>query len=119
MARKTLSMLEEVYDSLYRAKGKSESLNEAILRLAGKEAKGNLLEYIRSTTANNRLADSIEKVLKKRSSVQARSRHEETVRKRQMTKASESIDRLRKRSEDSGWSGACEIRKWRDSGRKS
>jgi predicted CopG family antitoxin len=49
MAGKTLSISEEVYNALYRAKGKNESLTEAILRLAGRGAKGSLLEYIRST----------------------------------------------------------------------
>ena len=48
------------------------------------------------------VADSIEKVLGERNSVQVRSLHEETVGKRQMRKAAVSMDRLRKRSIESG-----------------
>jgi len=114
MPRKTLSISEEDYNALYRAKGKNEALSEAVLRIAGRGAKGNLLEYIRSTTPNKQVVDDIEKILEERNSVQVRSKHEETVRKRQMRKAAESTDRLRKRSESPGWSGAREIRKWRD-----
>ena len=106
MARKTLSISEEAYKALYRAKGKNESLTEAILRLAGRGAKGNLLECIRTTTPNNRLANNIERVLETRNSVHIRSAHEETVRKKQMTKAARAIDRLRESSKTPGWSGA-------------
>lgn len=70
-------------------------------------------------TPNNKLANKIEKVLEKKNSIYIRSAHEETVRKRQMTKVAEAMDRLRNRSEDSGWSGTREIRKWRDSRPKS
>jgi len=44
MGRKTLSVSEEAYKALYRFKGKNESLSEAVLRLAGRGAKGGLLE---------------------------------------------------------------------------
>jgi predicted CopG family antitoxin len=115
MARKTLSISEEAYKALYRFKGKNESLSEAVLRLAGRGAKGSLLEYVRSTTPSKQVANNIEKILKGRNSVQVRSLHEETVRKRQMRKAAEATDRLRERLGDAGWSGAREIRKWRDS----
>ncbi len=97
MARKTLSISEEAYKALYRAKGKNESLTETVLRLAGRGSKGRLLEYIRSTTPNKDVADKIDRALKGRNSVQVRSRHEEIVRKREMRKASESTDRLAKR----------------------
>lgn len=119
MARKTLSISEEAYDALYRFKGKNESLSEAVLRLAGRGAKGALLEYIRSTTPNIKVADSIEKILENENSVQVRRRHEETVRKREMRKTSESTDRLRESSKTPGWNGAREIRKWRNARRKS
>jgi hypothetical protein len=39
---------------------------------------------------------------------------EETLRMKQMREASESMDRLRESSKTTGWSGAQEIRKWRD-----
>src|SRR5712691_7823127 len=119
MARKTLSISGEAYNALYRFKGKNESLSEAVLRLAGRGAKGSLLEYVRSTTPSKQVADNIEKVLEERNSIQVRSLHEETVRNRQLRKAAEATDRLRERSDDSGWSGTREIRKWRDSRRRS
>jgi predicted CopG family antitoxin len=100
MARKTLSVSEEAYSALYRAKGKSESVTEAILRLAGRGTKGSLVEYIRSTTTNTRVADSIEKILQQQNSVHVRCRHEEAVRKRQITKAAQAMKRQRSRSKD-------------------
>ena len=39
---------------------------------------------------------------------------EETVRRKQMLKAAESIKKLREESRTPGWSGGREIRKWRD-----
>jgi len=53
-----------------------------------------------------RLANKLKRVLEKRNSVHIRSAHEETVRKRQMTKAARAIDRLRESSKTPGWSGA-------------
>ncbi len=114
MSRKTLTIPEEAYNALFRAKRKNESLTETILRLTGKRAKGNLLEYIRSTGPNNQLADSIEKVLKKRNSIHLRTARLNAVRKKQMTNAARSTDRLRQSSKTPGWSGAQEIRKRRD-----
>jgi len=102
VARKTLSISEEAYKALYRFKGKNESLSKAVLRLAGRGAKGSLLEYVRSTTPSRQVADSIEKVLQERNNIQVRSLHEENVGKRQMRKAAEATDRLRKRSIESG-----------------
>ena len=102
MARKTLSISEEAYRALYRFKGNNKSLSEAVLRLAGRGSKGSLLEYVRSTTPSKQVVDSIEKVLGERNSVQVRSIHEENVREREMRKAAVSMDRLRKRSIESG-----------------
>jgi len=39
---------------------------------------------------------------------------EGTARRKQMREAAESTDRLRESSKTPGWSGAREIRKWRD-----
>jgi len=44
----------------------------------------------------------------------ARQAFEETVRRGKMVRASENIDRLRSEVGRSKWSGAREIRKWRD-----
>jgi hypothetical protein len=48
----------------------------------------------------------------------AREAFEETVRRKRMVEAAESIKKLREDSRTPGWSGAREIRKWRDAGRK-
>jgi predicted CopG family antitoxin len=50
-------------------KSKDESFTKVILSLAQKEGKGNLLDYVRPFPADNELADRIEKVLEKRSSI--------------------------------------------------
>ncbi len=48
----------------------------------------------------------------------AREAFEETIRRKQMREAAEAMDRLRESVKASGWSGAREIRKWRDTRRK-
>src|SRR6266540_3215834 len=117
MTRKTLTISEQAYNTLARVKGKNESFTEVILRLTGKRVKrtkGDLLEYIRSIAPNNQLADSIEKVLEKRNRIHLRTARVNAVRKKQMTDAARSTDRLRQSSKTPGWSGAQEIRKRRD-----
>ncbi len=48
----------------------------------------------------------------------ARQAFEEAVRRREMLEAAQDIDRLREETKSPGWSGAREIRKWRDADRK-
>ncbi len=48
----------------------------------------------------------------------AREAFEETIRRRQMREAAEAMDRLRESVKAPGWSGAREIRKWRDTRKK-
>ncbi len=72
MAHKTLTISEEAYNALARMKSKDESFTKVILRLAQRKGKGNLLDYVRSFPADNELADRIEKVLEKRSSIRIR-----------------------------------------------
>ncbi|HEY4823049.1 MAG TPA: antitoxin VapB family protein [Candidatus Bathyarchaeia archaeon] len=69
MAHKTLTISEEAYNALARVKSKDESFTKVILRLTGKKAKGNLLEYIKSIGPNNELADRLEIVLAERSRI--------------------------------------------------
>jgi AbrB family looped-hinge helix DNA binding protein len=114
MTRKTLTISREAYNTLARIKRKNESFSEVILRITGKKTKGNLLEYIRSIAPDNELADSIEKVLKKRNNIHLRTARLNTVQNKQLTNTSRSMDRLRQSSKTPGWSGAREIRKWRD-----
>jgi len=96
------------------AKGTNKFPTKVIRRPKGKKAKGNLLEYLRSITPNNQLADSIEKVLKKRNSIHLRTARVNAARKREMIKATKSTERLREASKAPGWSGVREIRKWQD-----
>jgi hypothetical protein len=49
----------------------------------------------------------------------AREAFEETIRQEEMAAAAEAIDKLRTHSRTQGWSGAKEIRKWRDASRSS
>jgi len=48
----------------------------------------------------------------------AREAFEDTIRRKQMREAAETMDRLRESVKTSDWSGAREIRKWRDTRRK-
>ncbi len=48
----------------------------------------------------------------------ARQAFEEAVRRREMLEAAQDIHRLREESKSPRWSGAREIRKWRDADRK-
>jgi len=49
----------------------------------------------------------------------ARKAFEESIRQEEMTMAAEGIDRLRTSGRTPGWSGAKEIRKWRDASKSS
>jgi hypothetical protein len=49
----------------------------------------------------------------------ARKAFEEAIRQREMATAAEEIDRLRTSGKTPGWSGAKEIRKWRDASKLS
>ena len=49
----------------------------------------------------------------------ARKAFEEAVKRREMGQAAEAMDRLRESIRSSAWSGAREIRKWRDTKRQS
>lgn len=69
MAHKTLTISEEAYNALSRAKTKDESFTKVILRLTRARVKGNLLEYIQSFAPDIELANKIEKVLQKRNRI--------------------------------------------------
>ena len=49
----------------------------------------------------------------------AREAFEETIRQKQTREAAEAMDKLREFAKAPGWSGAREIRRWRDTQRKS
>ena len=52
-------------------------------------------------------------------SMVARKAFEEAIRQEEMTRAAEEIDRLRATSKTPGWSGAKEVRRWRDASKSS
>jgi hypothetical protein len=52
-------------------------------------------------------------------SLVARKAFEEAIRREEMATAAQGIDRLRTSSKKSGWSGAKEIRRWRDASKSS
>ncbi len=72
MAHKTLTISEEAYNALARAKGRDESFTKVILRLTRKRATGNLLDYVRSFSPDEELASAVEKVLEKRGRIRLR-----------------------------------------------
>jgi len=69
------------------------------------------------------LPEELKREMKKRKktnwSLVARKAFEEEIRHEEMATAAEAIDRLRTSSKATGWSGAKEIRKWRDASKSS
>ena len=49
----------------------------------------------------------------------AREAFEEAMRRKEMAQAAETMDRLRATTRTAGWSGVREIRKWRDTDKRS
>ena len=97
---------ERAYNALARVRGMHETSTNVMLRLTRKTTKGDLLEYLGSTGPNSQLANRIEKILKQRNMTRLRTSRANEVRKRQMTKGSKSIDRMRESSKSIAWSGA-------------
>ena len=67
--------------------------------------------------------EELKREMKKRKktnwSMVARKAFEEAIRQEEMTMAAEGIDRLRASSKTPGWSGAKEVRRWRDASKSS
>jgi hypothetical protein len=67
--------------------------------------------------------EELKREMKKRKrtnwSMVARKAFEEAIRQEEMTRAAEEIDRLRATSKTPGWSGAKEVRRWRDASKSS
>jgi precorrin isomerase len=67
--------------------------------------------------------EGLKREMKKRTrtnwSMVARKAFEEAIRQEEMTRAAEEIDRLRASSKTPGWSGAKEVRRWRDASKSS
>jgi hypothetical protein len=69
------------------------------------------------------VSEDLKREMRKRKNINwswvARKAFEEAIRQEEMTKAAERIDKLRATGKKPGWSGAKEIRKWRDASRSS
>jgi len=63
MVHKAIAISEKTYKALEKLKGKDESINDVVLRLADRM---NLLEYIRATNFSEELADKIEELYNER-----------------------------------------------------
>jgi predicted CopG family antitoxin len=72
MAHKTLTISEEAYHALARLKNRGESFTEVILRIAAKNRKGALLDYVRSQHPDEELARSLEEIVQNRERLSVR-----------------------------------------------
>lgn len=70
-------------------------------------------------TVSEELRREMKKRIKTNWSEVARKAFEEAIRQEEITTAAEAIDKLRTSSKTPGWSGAKEIRKWRDASKSS
>ncbi len=71
-ARKTLTISEEAYRALDRAKGKDEPVTKANVRPSRKKTGTNLLNYVRSFSPDEELASKLEKVVEERGKIRLR-----------------------------------------------
>jgi len=69
MVNKTIAISEKTYKALEKLKGKDESINDVVSRLADRM---NLLEYIRATNFSEELADKIEEFYNERRKMSGR-----------------------------------------------
>jgi len=72
MGHKTITISEEAYEALADLKLKHESFTEAILRLTRKEARGSLLDYVRSLEPDEEFAEIMDEVIRERRKVTLR-----------------------------------------------
>jgi hypothetical protein len=70
-------------------------------------------------TVPKELKREMEKRKKTNWSLVARTAFEEAIHREEMNAAAEAIDKLRTSTPSKGWSGAKEIRKWRDASKSS
>ena len=78
---------------------------------------------MRTANVTITVPEGLRREMKKRKrtnwSMVARKAFEEAIRQEEMTMAAEAIDELRTSSRTPGWSGAKEIRRWRDASKSS
>jgi len=66
MAHKTITISEEVYESLAKHKSPNESFTKAILRLtSGRGRARTLLEFLEGMSPSEDLANQVEKAMKR------------------------------------------------------
>jgi len=66
VAHKTITIPEEAYEALARAKGKKESFTYAILRIVKRRQEGTLLDYVRSIEPDEEFAKTLDDIVKER-----------------------------------------------------
>jgi len=73
MAHKTLTISEEAYNALAKAKNRGESFTDVVLRLTTKRKAGTLLDYVHSIDPDEELAQALEEIVKNRERFSVRS----------------------------------------------
>ena len=66
MAHKTITISEEAYEALAKAKTEKESFTDVILRIVKKRKEGTLLEYLRKLEPDEEFAKVLERILEER-----------------------------------------------------
>ncbi len=66
MAHKTITISDDAYEALAKSKKENESFTKVILRLTSERRKANsLLEHVLGSPADEELAQSIEKTMRR------------------------------------------------------
>jgi predicted CopG family antitoxin len=72
MAHKTITISEEAYEALAKAKTVKESFTDVILRIVKKRKEGTLLDYVRSLEPDEEFATILDGILEDRKRVSLR-----------------------------------------------
>lgn len=66
MAHKTITISEEAYEALAKAKTAKESFTDVILRIVKKRKEGTLLDYIRNLEPDGEFAKILDGIVEER-----------------------------------------------------
>ena len=72
MAHKTITISEEAYEALAKAKMAKESFTEVILRIVKKRKEGTLLDYIRNLEPDEEFAKILDGIVEERKRISLR-----------------------------------------------
>ena len=73
MAHKTITISDDAYDALAKSKRENESFTKVILRLtSGSGRASSLLEHLRGSSADEELAGSVERAMRRTRSAELR-----------------------------------------------